>query len=597
MGSFTQHTSCPKCSSSDAYALYGDGGGGHCYSCGFTIPSEEFKEENPRKEKIKSRVKLKEDSLSEEMETKTSKPRVTEEQTRELKEYTSIKGSGYRGIRDETLAAFGVRTEYNEATGAVQAVYYPCTIGGELSGWKPRVHPKTFGGSIGITGKDCELFGQFKFKNGGKTCLIVGGEHDVLGAYQMLKEYYKSKSWDFDPIVVSPTIGETGCAKQLALQYEWFALHDKVIIGFDQDEAGKNATEKIISILPKGKVFIANWSLKDPNEMLLKGKEKQFISDFYNAKAYVPAGVLPSTEIFQKMLNQSVQEKISLPPVFRKLSEMLGGGLTLSHCYTISGVTGGGKTSLVNEMVYHWIFNSPYPVGIVSLELSAHQYGEVLLSRHLQTKIAKMDHTAKFDYLNTKTEEAKSLFEKEDGSPRFVLLEDRDASFEQFKTVVEEMVVSAGVRLVIIDPWTDIGIDGLSLDEQANAMKWIKSMIKSHFCSFVLINHVRKSQGGSQKDQSSGGMISEHDIQGSSTVMKSSSANILLVRNKMADDLTLRNTTNLYLSKNRLLSDTGPAGDIYYDSETHTLHELDDWLNDNSIEIKVPEDRTNKVDF
>lgn len=505
---------------------------------------------------------------------------ATQEQTAELKSRTTNKGGNYRGIRDDVYQAFGVRFEYDENE-ELYACYYPCTEQGELTGWKPRVHPKQFGGSVGRTGNSCDMFGQFKFKQSGKTCLIVGGEHDQLAAYQMLKDYYTSKNWDFDAVVVSPTVGETGSSKQLAKNYTWFDQYDKIIVGFDSDEPGREATEKAVLALPKGKVFVANWTFKDPNEMLLKGKERQFISDFYNAKAYVPAGVLASSDIYQKMLEQSHQEKITLPPVFSKLNEMLGGGLSLNHCYTCSGVTGGGKTSLTNEMIYHWIFNSPYTVGVVSLELNASQYGEVLLSRHMQQKLARLTSDEKIKFLQSdKTREAaKELFEKEDGSPRFFLVDDRDSSFEQFKSVVEQMVISSGVKLIVIDPWTDIGIDGLSIDEQAVAMKWIKSMIKSHGCTFFLINHVRKGQSG-QKDQSSGGMITESDIMGSSSVMKSASANILLVRNKLADDPLERNTTSLYLSKNRLLSETGPAGKIYYDADTHTLHELDTYLSE-----------------
>ena len=100
----------------------------------------------------------------------------------------------------------------------------------------------------------------------------------------MLKDYYTSKNWDFDAVVVSPTVGETGSSKQIAKNYSWFDQYDKIIIGFDSDEPGREATEKAVLALPKGKVFVANWSFKDPNEMLLKGKERQFISDFYNAK-------------------------------------------------------------------------------------------------------------------------------------------------------------------------------------------------------------------------------------------------------------------------------------------------------------------------
>lgn len=581
MAAFSHHTNCPKCGSSDALAVYVDESQ-HCFSCGFTKPSEEFIEANQDKKQTKKKGKTKlEDKTQTEVPDKNEKPIVTEEQTADLKARTVIQGSGYRGIRDNVLGAFGVRTEYNDKDELV-AVYYPCTQKGQLTGWKPRKHPKTFGNSIGRTGASCDLFGQFKFTKPAKTVLIVGGEHDTLAAYQMLQDYVKSKGNDYDTPVVSPTVGETGSAKQLAAQYAWFDQFEKIILGYDNDKAGKEAMEKAVAVLPKGKVFITQWSNKDPNEMLEKGKDRQFISDFYNAKAYVPAGVLGSEELYDRIMSQAEQLKVPFPSCLSKLNEMLGGGLSLGHSYTISGVTGGGKTSLVNEMVYHWLFNSPYKVGVVSMELNAGQYGEVMLSRHIQQKIAKLDHVEKTKLLNDDTtkDAAKELFETDCGSSRFMLIDDRDSSMEQLQSVIEQMIIGSGVKIIIIDPWSDC-LDGMSNDEQALANKWIKSCIKSHGVTFVLVNHVRKSQNGGKNDQSSGGKISESDIMGSSTTMKSSSANILLMRNKEAEDVTERNTTRISLPKNRLLGLTGDAGSVYYDFHTHTLHDLDIWLENN----------------
>lgn len=577
MSAFKYHTNCPKCGSKDALAVYVDEST-HCFSCLATKPSEEFLEVNKGKQtKKKGKTKLKDKEPIEAIE-KNEKPIVTEEQTADLKSRTVIQGSGYRGIRDNVLGAFGVRTEYNNKD-ELHAVYYPCTQNGQLVGWKLRVHPKTFGGSIGRTGATCELFGQFKFTKPAKTVLIVGGEHDVLAAYQMLTDYVKSKGNDYEIPVVSPTVGESGSAKQLAAQYAWFDQYEKIVLAFDNDKAGKEAMEKAVAVLPKGKVFIVHWSLKDPNEMLEKGKEKSFISDYFNAKPYVPAGVLGSEELYDRIMSQSAQMKVPFPPFLSKLNEMLGGGLSLGHSYTCSGVTGGGKTSLVNEMVYHWLFNSPYKVGVVSMELNAGQYGEVMLSRHIQQKIAKLDHEEKTKLLENQStkEAAKELFETDTGSSRFMLIDDRDSSMEQLQGVIEQMIIGSGVKIIIIDPWSDC-LDGMSNEEQALANKWIKSCIKSHGVSFFLVNHVRKSQSGGKNDQSAGGKISESDIMGSSTTMKSASANILLMRNKEAEDVIERNTTHISLAKNRLLGLTGHAGNVYYDFNSHTLHDLDTYL-------------------
>lgn len=563
MGEFVKHMACPSCSSSDGFAVYEEDGkpsGGYCYVCEYSESGEN------KKTKTKNRAKEKENM------TEKTKEKVSKEQTDELKAKTATKGSGYRGIRDDVLAAFGVRTEYNE-DGEVKAVYYPMTEGGELVGWKPRIHPKTFGGSIGRTGNTCDLFGQFKFKTGGKTCLIVGGEHDQLASYQMLKDYYKSKNWEFDPVVVSPTVGETGCAKQIQAQYEFFSQFEKCIVGMDSDEAGQKAVEKIVKVLPKGRAFIAKWSLKDPNEMLEKGKNRQFISDFYDAKAYVPAGVMGSDSLYSHIVEQSHLEKVTLPPFLKTLEKMLGGGLILGHIYNIAAMTSIGKTALVNEIVYHMIFTSPHKIGVVSMELNSGQYGETLLSRHLQRKLSLLDQAEKINILEddyTK-KKASELFVKEDGSPRFFLVDDRDGTVEQIQETIEQMVIASGVKIVVIDVLQDL-IEGMSNEDQALFMKWCKSMIKSHNISFVLINHTRK-KGNSDTENI---QVSESDVMGSSVITKSASANILLARNKLAEDERERNTTYVTLAKSRITGITGPAGKIYYDNIKHTMSDYDD---------------------
>jgi hypothetical protein len=43
-------------------------------------------------------------------------------------------------------------------------------------------------------------------------------------------------------------------------------------------------SEKIVKVLPKGKVKIMPMRYKDANEYLENGKQKEFVQDFYNAK-------------------------------------------------------------------------------------------------------------------------------------------------------------------------------------------------------------------------------------------------------------------------------------------------------------------------
>jgi hypothetical protein len=574
--SYSHVCACPRCrrngkdSAGDNLTVYGEGNGAYCHACQFTILSEDQKRERG----------LDVEQDYEEEEVSTREP-ITEEENAAIKKYTSTKSKGWRGIRDDTNVPYGVRYSYDEETGQPDKQFVPTTIAGKLVGYKTREFPKDFTNPLGVVGKDCELIGQFRYKNGGRTILIVGGEVDMLSAYQMLADYQESKGYDPIP-VVSPSVGETGCAKQVQAQYEFFNTFDKIIVGFDNDDAGREATEKVVAVLPKGKVYVAQWTKKDPNAMLTAGMEKVFINDYYRAKAYVPAGIVGSGELSNKVREEANAERIAFPPFMDQVNQMTGGGIGLGKIVNIGAASGIGKTVYVDESIYFWIFNSPYRVGVVSMELSAGQYGLSMLSRHVGRKINNIaEREERMAFLNSPdvVEAERNLYYREDGTHRFHLVDDRDGSIEALKAVVEQLVVACECKVIVLDPIQDI-LDGLTNEDQAVFLKWQKGMIKSHNITFININHVRKSSGGG-KQNSSGAMISEEDFAGSSTIFKSGALNILLVRDKMNDDPIIRNTTQVYISKNRDNGATGPAGEVYYDNNTHKLYDLHKWMTDN----------------
>ena len=580
MAAFIKHTHCEKCGSSDGKAIYNDGSH-YCWVCKDAKLSDDFKEQlDELKRRPKNRVKSKvgKDDMSTEVKP-SGKPAMTSEENAALKAETSIKGKGFRGLSDEVTSKFGVRYTYSLESGEVVEQYYPCTQEGQLVGYKVREVPKNFY-SKGRTGAECELFMQFKFNRGGKYVVITEGEVDALSAYQMLNNYNKGRGSDVETAVVSPTTGANS-HKQIAAQYKFFDSFDNIIISYDNDKAGQDAIENIVKVLPKGKVKIMQMKHKDANVYLEKGDDRAFVNDFYNAKTYVPVGVLPSSSLYDRILNQSAVAKIPFPPFMGELNDLFVGGMPLGHIVNIAADTGVGKTTLVNEMIYYWIFNSPHMIGIVSMELDAGQYGEVLLSRHIEKKlslISSQEEKLAFLRSDRVKEQAEALMLNEHSNSRFYLLDNRDGSVEDIQETIEELVVGCGAKVIVLDPLQDI-LDGLSNEEQATFMKWAKGFIKSHGVTFVFINHMRKTPAGQS------GADNEQNIMGSSTIIKSASANILLKRDKMAEDEVTRNSTEISVTKNRVCGLTGPAGAIYYDNATHTLHNLQAWREANPINI------------
>lgn len=567
MGQFIRHEACQRCSSSDGCAVYEDDSK-HCFVCGFTKPSKDFLEKNGYGYEYNEEL----DSMGIEFNSEVHD---------KIKAETGLDSKGYRGVRTDISKYFGVRYQYSEADGSVVKTLYPCTKNYEISGYKVRNHPKDFRGSFGETGKECDLFMQFRFKNPtNKVCILTCGEHDSLATYQMLSDFSDKKGYEDKIAVVSSTIGETGSAKQLVLHYDWFDQFSKIIYIPDQDEAGLAAMHKVAEVLPKGKMHVMTLPEKDANKMLVEGREKEFISAYYNAKPYSPDGVVGSSQLSQKIRESAAMEKVPLPPFMHKVQSLMAGGIPLSRIVNLGAASGAGKSTISEECVYHWIFHSPYRVGVVSLESDAGEYGLKLLSRHIGRKIDLIeDDDEKMELLNSPyvLAKEKELFQNEDGTDRFHLVDERDGGIESLKKTVENLAIKCACKLIILDPLQDI-LDGLSNEDQAMFLKWQKGLLKSHKVTFININHIRKSGGGKDAN-STGASIHEEDFQGSSAIFKSAACNLLFTRNKEADTVVERNTTNMKMTKCRWTGRTDPhAGKYYYDNETHTLHDFDDYM-------------------
>jgi KaiC/GvpD/RAD55 family RecA-like ATPase len=502
-----------------------------------------------------------------------------EEVHEELKAVTGVDPAGFRGLTRETCAYFGVRHEYDATTGEVTRQVYPTTINYEISGYKSRHIPKDFSKPIGITGRDCELFGQFRFKNSvGKYALLVAGEIDQLSGFQMLRNYQKQRGNDaYEAIpVVSATCGETGGINQVQKQYEWFDRFERIIVCYDADPAGEEATQKLLKVLPKGKVYIMRLPAGDSNKYLVNGKEKEWVAAFFNARKFVPEGVTSSLDLEDKMLEYLSTPRLSLPPFMHKLQNMLCGGFPYDSIVNILSASGTGKSTITDALILHWITNENVTVGIVSLEASEGEYAVNLSSQYLKFKINLLEtpeERIEFISRPENIERRKQLWQKENGDPRFYLV---DADIDNLKAKVEYLVRGLGCKVIVLDPLQDI-FDALPEDEQAKFMKWQKDLRKSEGIIFININHSRKSSKG-QKANSAGAELHEEDMHGHSSIFKSGSINLIATRDKENADPMIRNTTKLKLTKARGIGNTGNAGELLYVNEEHQLYDKDDYM-------------------
>lgn len=565
------HTGCPRCMSKgrdrskNNLMVYGldsnnEHQGGKCFACDYTIPSVEWLREND--EELEE-----EDIVGSEFNPEIYK---------QIVDTTGTNPKGYRGIKKETSEFYRVRYQYG-ADGSVEHTLYPTTKDGRRAGFKRRIHPKDFTKPIGEVGKDVDLFGQFLFQDRTGTILITGGEHDVLAAYQILAENTDRK-YEI-PAVVCGTTGETSMFKQIQSQYHFFEKFKKIIICMDNDKAGKEAFENILKVLPRSKVYLMQMELKDANEYVEKGREKDFIKAFWGARLFTPAGVYASNVLYEAAVDCLEAKVITLPPFMRVAANMLGGGLVEEEITVILAKTSIGKTLLVNEITKHIIMAHPeHTLGVLSLEATYKKYSRNLLSSFLHVPLHRKTAEEKKAILADNEDRIRGFYEHEDGTPRFYVCDDRGASVDVIKEKVLEMIIYFGVTILVIDPYSDL-LSGMDVSQQEELATWLKRIMKEYGITIVVISHVKKSSNNSNEH------IVEDDAMGSSFLAKGAGITIALERDKQAEDPNERNRTYCYILKNREFSETGGAGSFFYEIKTATLHDYDQYMN----KMPVPE--------
>src|SRR5690554_824839 len=268
MGKVVANVTCPECGSRSGGKIYQDDSF-FCHAC---------RTYSKDSEKIGEGSKVTRDN--------TRKPSGTFFTIEEIETFPFADLS-HRGIRKDICEKYGVRQSVNTMTGEPDKhFFFPSGLGG---GWKRKNrHDKT---DQQIYGKYRGLVGQ-KLAGKGKMLVITEGEEDMLSVAQMFTDYGKP-NWK---VVSLPNGVNYDSKKDVAVldkevleQYDELCGFETIVLCFDMDKPGQATVEAFADVFAgEVKIRVISLPLKDANEMLKEGRQKEFIKAFYDAKEYRP---------------------------------------------------------------------------------------------------------------------------------------------------------------------------------------------------------------------------------------------------------------------------------------------------------------------
>lgn len=517
---FVRHEPCPKCGSKDNFGRYSDGHG-HCFTdeCGYKEPADnQWKEED-----------------------------APSNQSQDHSFFVSgtIKALPKRGLTERTCNIW--RYEVGQHKGRVCHIANYFDESGRKIGQKLRFEDKTFKviGKLGLGSKT--LYGKHLWSPG-KMVVVTEGEIDALSVSQAF-----DNKW---PVVSIPN-GVQSAYKCLQENLEWFNGFERVVLLFDQDEAGIKAAQSCAQLFKVGHVFIGKLPLKDANEMIVAARGSELINAIWRASEYRPDGIVDGKDTW-KYLVESQGKPAALYP-FEGLNHKTG-GIRLGEIVTICAGTGIGKSQACREIALHLV-SQGFKVGYIALE---ENLGKTVAS-FIHLKLNQPPHSLleANDITKTVWEEIipKMAFYDHFGSMDSSTLLNR----------IRFMAVSLNCRHIILDHLS-IVISGLAGGDERRmidqTMTNLRSLVEELQISLILVSHLRRIDG---KPHEEGGATSLSHLRGSGGVAQLSDMVIGLERDQQSE---ASNHMTLRVLKNRFKGETGFAATLEYNPTTGRLSEV-----------------------
>ena len=416
------------------------------------------------------------------------------------------------------------------------------TSDGKLVGAKKKTKDKDFTYEGETPGT---FFGQHLFPSHGKRVVITEGELDAASCQEAMP------GWQH----VSLPNGAAAAKRSIQKQIEWLQGYEEIVLFFDNDESGCQASADAASVLPPGKVKIARLhQYKDASDALQANDSDAIRRAIWDAKPYRPDGIIDGKSLLELVTTPNPPNDYDYP--FQGLQSKLH-GIRHGELISITAGSGQGKSTLCRQLVAH-LLDQGERVGVLALEESNRRTALGLMS----VACGKPFHLGEYDrstlseaYQETLAKWNLFLF---DGFGSF----DPDIIYNR----IEYLATGLDCRVIFLDHLS-ILLSGLDGDERRmidTTMTRLRSLVERTGIALFLVSHLRRSTG--DKSHEEGGRVTLGQLRGSAAIAQLSDGCIALERDQQSD--TDGNLTTLRVLKNRYSGECGIASQLKYDKTT-----------------------------
>ena len=453
-----------------------------------------------------------------------------------------------RGLNESTCRKYGYRVNIEQAC---QIAEYRDADGQNVVAQKVRKAGKAF--SWVGSGNKAGLFGQHLF-DGGKSVVVTEGEIDAMVVSQCFGNKYP---------VVSVQNGAQGALKSCERAYDWLMRFEKVILCFDMDEPGREATQEVAAMLPPGKAYVMKLPLKDAGETFLRVGTAPIVQAYWNAAPWRPEGIVAGCDITVESLRATVARGYSSP--YPLLNEMLG-DIRKREILLLTAGSGIGKSTLAREIAFHLHQVHGLTIGNVFLEESKEKtaQGYIALANNVP--------------LGTLRRDPNVLTPKQWTDTAANVIHDRMFFYDHFGSLDSDVLLSKlrymavvlGVDFIVLDHISIVISGQVSSSEGERRdidilMTKLRMLVESTGVGIIGIVHLKQPEGKAHEE---GGRVTLSHLRGSGSLKQIPDAIAALERDQQGD---ASNETLIRLLKNREFGGVGPADRLEYNKTTGRL--------------------------